>query len=140
MDFKAKPLRLDQLRHLERPFSWVPFRLLTSGCLVPLSVSAKALYLVLCLVADRQGLSYWGETRLRAQAGLDGAALQEARQELQRQDLLAYDGRLYQLLSLPLPLGDSPPRGSVNKPRRESKGPEPIGVLLTPLLERLRNS
>lgn len=138
MDFKAKLLRLDRLRHLERPFGWVPFRLLTSGCLAPLSVSAKALYLVLCLVADRRGLSYWGETRLQAQAGLDWATLQEARQELQHQDLLAYDGRLYQLLSLPP--GDNQPRRPVNKSRRESKGPEPIGVLLTPLLERLRNS
>ena len=101
-------------------------------------MSAKALYLVLCLVADRQGLSYWGETRLQAQAGLDAAALQEARQELQHQDLLAYDGRLYQLLSLPS--GDSPSHRPVNKPRRGSKGPEPIGVVLTPLLDRLRNS
>jgi len=134
MDFKAKPLRLDRLRHLERPFGWVPFRLLTSGQLAPLSVSAKALYLVLCLVADRQGLSYWSEGRLQAQVGLDAAAFRQARDELQRHDLLAFDGRLYQLLSRPP--GDSPRPRTAKEPRRTSGRPEPIGVVLASLLEK----
>jgi hypothetical protein len=101
-----------------------------------LSVASKALYLVLCLVADRQGLSYWGDPRLCAQVGLDAAALQTARLELQRCDLLAYDGRLYQLLSLEK--NDGPPPRTVNQPRRESRGPEPISVVLTPLLSKLK--
>jgi len=135
MAFKPKPLRLDRLRHLERPFGWVPFRLLTSGQLASLSVSSKALYLVLCLVADRHGLSYWGEERLRAQVGLDMAALRHARDELQSHDLLAFDGRLYQLLALSV--AERPPSPPASKPRRGSGAPEPISAVLAPLLKRL---
>ena len=135
MAFKPKPLRLDRLRHLERPFGWVPFRLLTSGQLASLSVSTKALYLVLCLVADRQGLSYWSEERLQAQVGLDMASLRQARDELQRHDLLTFDGRLYQLLALSVV--ECPPPPPARKPRRESGHPEPISVVLAPMLKRL---
>ncbi len=138
MVFKPTPLRPERLRYLERPFGWVPFRLLTSGQLAPLSASAKALYLVLCLVADRQGLSYWSEERLQALVGLDAAALRRARDELQGHDLLAFDGKLYQLLSLP-PV-ECPPPPTVKRPRRESGRPELIGVVLAPLLKKLDDS
>jgi len=132
---RPKPLRLDRLRHLERPFGWAPFRLLTSGLLAPLSVSAKALYLVLCLVADRQGLSYWSEGRLQALVGLDATALQRSRDELQRHDLLAFDGRLYQLLSLP-PDECLPTPPTATRSRREPGRPVPIGALVPALLKR----
>jgi hypothetical protein len=131
-------LRPDRLRHLERPFGWAPFRLLSSGQLARLSVSATALYLVLCLVADRQGLSYWGEARLQALVGLDAVALRRARDELQRHDLLAFDGKLYQLLSLPP--GDCPTTPPAEKSRREPGRPEPIGSLLASLREKWEGS
>jgi len=79
----------------------VPFRWLRSGLLAQLSAAATLLYFFLCLVADRQGLSYWGEARLAQVLGLDEAEVERARAELCARDLLAYERGLYQVLSLP---------------------------------------
>lgn len=98
---RYRPLRTDRLRTVERPFGWIPFRILSSGLLARLSRPAKLLYFFLCLVADRRGMSYWGETRLAVLLGLSAAELEQAREELSGKDLLAFDGRLCQLLSLP---------------------------------------
>ena len=122
-------------RTIERPFGWAPFRLVTSGLLARLSVAAKALYLVLCLVADRRGLSYWSQRRLQALVGLDSAGLHQARQELMGHDLLAFDGRLYQLLSLPTAQRQSTTEvPSRNIASRSS--PIHVATMLAPLLER----
>lgn len=122
-------------RTIERPFGWAPFRLVTSGLLARLSVAAKALYLALCLVADRRGLSYWSQRRLQALVGLDSAELHQARQELMGHDLLAFDGRLYQLLSLPAeprrPMTEVPSRNMASR-----SSPIRVGTLLAPLMER----
>jgi hypothetical protein len=98
---KPCPLRPDRIRTIERPFGWVPFRILTSGLLANLNGPACQLYFTLCLVADRQGLSFYGDGRLALLLKLDDAQLAQARRELMELDLLAYDGRVYQLLSLP---------------------------------------
>jgi hypothetical protein len=80
---------------------------------------AKALYLALCLAADRQGLSYWSQERLCQQIGLEEVELGRARQELQQRDLVAFDGRVYQILSLPKRRS----KPSVDKPRRRKVEP-----------------
>ena len=49
---RPPPLRTDRIRTLERPFGWIPFRILTSGLLPALSPPTKLLYFFLCLVAD----------------------------------------------------------------------------------------
>lgn len=98
---RPKPLRPDRIRTMERPFGWMPFRILTSGILAELTPAAKLLYFFLCLVADRQGLSFYGDKRLCVLVGLGGQQLGSARSELCRRDLVAFDGRVYQVLSLP---------------------------------------
>jgi hypothetical protein len=98
---RPRPLRFDRLRAIERPFGWIPFRLLTSGVLTQLSPQARQLYMVLCLVADRNGLSFYSDWRLSLMLQLCDDELDGARQQLVERDLLAYDGRVYQLLSLP---------------------------------------
>lgn len=99
--YRPRPLRLDRLRSLERPYSWVPFRLLSSGLLAELSQPAKLLYFFLCLVADRRGLSFYGDRRVHELLALSDQELCGARTELCDRDLLAFDGRVYQLLSWP---------------------------------------
>jgi len=96
-----QPLRPDRLRNLERPFGWIPLRLLSSGWLQRLGRDAKLLYFFLCLVADRRGISYYGDALVCQRLGLSAPELAQARQELCHSDLLAFDGRVYQLLSLP---------------------------------------
>ena len=96
-------LRPDRLRSIEheRPFGWIPCRLLKSDLLRTMSTSAKLLYLHLALAADRQGLSFWGDKRIQETIAIGAAALEDARQQLIDLDLLAFDGHTYQLLSLP---------------------------------------
>jgi hypothetical protein len=118
-------LRPDRLRSVERerPFGWLPCHLLSGDLLRLMSTCAKALYLHLALAADRCGLSFWGDRRIQETIGLDAAELQQAREQLIQLDLLAFDGRTYQLLSLPehehrrhehrrssVPAIDAPPR------------------------------
>ena len=98
---RPKPLVPGRVRAVEHPFGWVPFRLLSSGILAELSAEASLLYFFLALVADPNGLSYWGDERMAQRLGLSQGLLQQARQELVQRDLVAHGGLLYQVLSLP---------------------------------------
>lgn len=98
-----KPPRPDRIRTVEKPFAWIPFRILTDGFLTGLTHQAKLLYLFLCLAADRHGLSFWGDDRICESFKLCHADISLARNELIEKDLIAHDGRLYQILSLPHP-------------------------------------
>jgi len=133
---RPTPLRTDRIRTVEPPFGWIPFRILTSGLLAQLSLQAKLLYFFLCLVADEQGMSYYGERRLKELLGLAEPA--RARDELESHDLLAFDGTFYQLLSLPgatrpgsVPGPQTPPVESL--PPRRSGPPQQLGELLAAL-------
>jgi len=66
-------------------------------------VQALALYLVLVTVADAQGLSYYGEASLTRLLSMPAARLVQARADLIRLDLIAYERPLYQVLSLDPP-------------------------------------
>ena len=98
---RPRLLRPDRLRTVERPFGWIPFRILSSGWLQRLCREAKLLYFFLCLVADGRGVSFYGDARLCRRLGLSAVELTEARDELCHLDLLAFNGFVYQLLSLP---------------------------------------
>ena len=88
-------------RTLERPFGWLPFRLLTQGTWGRLSPAAQQLYAFLALVADRRGVSFYGEARLTAVLHRTPAELRAAQRELCAADLLAVGRGLCQLLALP---------------------------------------
>lgn len=95
------PPRPDRLRMVEKPFGWLPCRLLTHGTLNAMSPDERQLYLLLALASDRSGLSYWGERRIQDTLGCTQVQLFGAREALLARDLIAYDGGTYQLLSWP---------------------------------------
>lgn len=97
------PLRPDRIRIIETPFAWLPCRMLINGCFADLSDNAKLLYTFLCLVADRQGLSFYSDHRILSHFQLLMSDFEQARHELIQKDLIAFDGRYYQVLSLPRP-------------------------------------
>ena len=66
-------------------------------------VQALALYLVLVTVADAQGLSYYGEASLMRLLSMPVVRLIQARTDLIRLNLIAYERPLYQVLSLDPP-------------------------------------
>ncbi len=65
--------------------------------------AAAALYLFLITVADAQGLSYYSDAALDRCLSLTTARLSQARSDLIRIGLIAYQRPLYQVLSLDLP-------------------------------------
>jgi hypothetical protein len=96
-------LRAERLRRVPRQFSWIDQRLVRDRHLERCGLDAIGLYLVLVTVADAQGLSYYGEASLQRLLSMSGPRLQAARAELIRLDLIAYEGPLYQVLSLDAP-------------------------------------
>jgi hypothetical protein len=109
-------LRPARARVLDPPFGWLPLRLLTEGHWARLSAPAQQLYAFLALVADRHGVSFYGEARLTALLHRAPEDLRAAREELCARELLAFQRGTYQLLALP---GAGPP---------PAPAPPPAGV------------
>jgi hypothetical protein len=61
---------------------------------------AAALYLFLVTVADAQGLSFYSDRSVSQRLAMDANTLAQARQELIRIGLIAYQKPLYQVLAL----------------------------------------
>jgi hypothetical protein len=70
-----------------------------------LSRDAMLLYFFLSAVADRHGLSFYGDGTVAALLRMPLPALLQARDELLTHDLIAHETRLTQVLSLP-PCGE----------------------------------
>jgi len=94
-------LRADRIRKAER-FGWVDHRLMLDGYLKRLSRDGQCLYLFLCVAADRCGLSWYSDGRVRDAIGLTAGDLEAARRELVDLDLVAFESPYYQVLSVPL--------------------------------------
>ena len=98
---QKKILRPERLRQVPAQFSWIDQRLVRENFLRHGEPAAWALYLVLIIVADAQGLSYYSDATLSRLLKLEPLALAQARQQLVSADLLAYHKPLYQVLALP---------------------------------------
>lgn len=115
---KDKPVLCPRrLRRVPRQFSWIDQRLVRDGHIRGRSAEALGLYLLLCTVADAQGLSYYSDATAGGLLGLDAPALRRSRDELAAAGLIAYRAPFYQVLSLDpgappaLPDAASGPRG-----------------------------
>ena len=94
----------DRIRQIEGGFGFIPHRFLTDGFLSKLSQHELLLYLFLILAADRYGLSFYGCDSICAHLDLNTGQYLRARDGLVEKDLIAFDGTLFQVLSLPRPL------------------------------------
>ena len=92
---------------LRRPpatgWSWVDRRFVREHA-ARLSRDAVLLYFFLSAVADKHGLSFYGDGTLAALLRMPLPALVEARDELLAHDLIAHETRFTQVLSLPSPV------------------------------------
>jgi hypothetical protein len=94
------------------------------------------LYLFLILAADRYGLSFYNGNSICSLLGLTANQYQKARDSLIEKDLVAFDGTIFQVLSLP---------ASINAYRRQkprlkrAKGPVSIAQVLQQSLRGLVN-
>lgn len=101
MNIKKEPLIPSRVRKIEGGFSFIPNRFITGGFLLSLSMHEKLLYFLLVLTADREGLSYCSQDKMSTILEMSIDELIEARDGLIRKSLIAFNGLLFQLLSLP---------------------------------------
>lgn len=82
-------------------FCFIPHRFLRDGFFVALSADELLLYLLLVLAADRNGISFYHQESLCSLLEMPMHQYLEARNGLIEADLIAFDGRRFQVLSLP---------------------------------------
>jgi len=104
-----------RVRRIPSQFSWVDHRLVRDRHIESCSHPALALYLFLVTVADHHGLSYYSDPSFMSSLRMDTQTLHEARQNLIRAGLVAYEDPLYQVLSL---------EPSIPGPRTLQSGPK----------------
>jgi hypothetical protein len=129
-----KVLAADRIRRIDGGFSFIPHRFLTDGFLKTLSQHELLLYVFLILAADRYGLSFYGYDRICSFLHLTLEQYIAARDVLIEKDLIAFDGTLFQVLSLPA----SPARSSMNIPGgqlKDCRTPAAIGPIIAQLFK-----
>lgn len=109
------------MRRIRDGFSWVDRRFVRDGWAERLSREEVLLYFFLAAVADKEGLSYWGDARVGGMLKLPRGEVERAREGLVRHGLLAYERPLYQVLDL------APP------PARREGGPRSLAEILRQL-------
>jgi hypothetical protein len=131
---KKKIINPQRLRCINGGFSFIPHRFLTDGFLKSLSQQEFLLYIFLVLAADRYGLSFYKYDRICSLLHMTFEQYTAARDALIEKDLIAFDGTLYQVLSLPA----GPAQGSINTTERQPTGcrtPTAIGPIIAQLFK-----
>jgi hypothetical protein len=106
---KKKILEPNRVRGIDGGFSFIPHRFITDGFLSSLGQIEILLYLFLCLVSDRYGLSFYSYDAICCFLQFSVDDYVQARDGLIEKNLIAFDGTIYQVLELPSkPVQDSP--------------------------------
>ncbi len=98
---EKRPILPARVRRIEGGFAFIEHRFLRNGFLESLDLAQLALYVFLVLVSDRNGLSYYAYDKICALLRLSLDEYIFARDQLIENDLIAFDGRLFQVLALP---------------------------------------
>jgi len=91
----------ERTRQVPAQFSWIGHRLVSGGFCRRCRTEELALYLVLVIEGDADGLSYYGDESISGLIGVPASRVAEIREGLVRADLVAYRKPLYQVLELP---------------------------------------
>jgi hypothetical protein len=100
----------DRVRRIGGSFAFIEHRFLREGFLASLSHFELSLYIFLIMAGDRAGLSYYSYDKICTLLTMDVDEYIEARNALIEKDLIAFDGRFFQVLSLPQNPAVDPPR------------------------------
>jgi hypothetical protein len=95
------PLCPERVRKITGSFAFLDHRFVRDGFWTSLSHHELLLYIFLVLVADRNGLSYYSFDKICTLLALSLDEYLLARNALIKKDLIAFDGHLFQVLSLP---------------------------------------
>lgn len=91
----------ERVRKITGSFAFIEHRFLRAGFWDALSHHQLLLYLFLVVVADRNGLSYYSYDKICTLLKISVDDYIAARNALIDKDLIAFDGSLFQVLSLP---------------------------------------
>jgi hypothetical protein len=128
---EKKTLEPHRIRKIAGSFAFIEHRFLRQGFWSSLSHHELLLYLFLVIVADRNGLSYYGYDKLCSllQITVDEYIL--ARDLLIEKDLIAFNGNLFQVLSLPQKPRSSLPATLKTAKDMQTHDPATIAQLIT---------
>jgi hypothetical protein len=119
----------DRVRKITGTFGFIEHRFLKEGFFYTLTHCELLLYLFLVLVADRHGLSFYSYDKMCTLLRITVDEFILARDGLIEKDLIAFDGRTFQVLSLPQH-GPSPPTPLKGKGQMQGKDPATIHQLI----------
>lgn len=114
----------ERVRTIRADFASIEHRFLRDGFLTSLSHFELLVYFFLVLAADRHGLSFYGFETLCSILRIEVDDYIEARNGLIDKDLIAFDGRLFQVLSLP----DSPKAPLLLKSPQDMERSDPATI------------
>ena len=117
---KKKVLNPKRVRQINGGFSFIPHRFVLDGFLAALGQKELLLYLFLVLVSDRSGLSFYSYDAICTLLELSLDEYIASRNSLIEKDLIAFDGTLSQVLSLPQKRPD----------RQKRQGRSPVETLI----------
>jgi len=94
------PILKQRVRKIPDSFSWVDHRLVRQRYIESCTHEQSALYLFLVCVSDVKGLSYYADKSIMKKLDMDIQTLKEARSGLIKNNLIAWQQPIYQVLSL----------------------------------------
>ena len=127
---ERKPIIPERLRSIEGSFAFIEHRFLRTGFWTALSHHELLLYFFLILAADRQGLSYYGYDKICSLLCFTIDEYILARDGLIGKNLLAFDGSIFQVLSLPGNPVQEAPRPLVDAKDMASCDPATINQII----------
>lgn len=98
---KKKILDKGRIRRIDGGFAFIPHRFLTKGFVSALHPDQLLLYFFLVLAADRYGLSFYSYDKICSLLEMSLDQYLQARRALIGQELIAFDGTVFQVLALP---------------------------------------
>ena len=99
---KAEPIISNRIRNIRNcTFGWLDHNLLHFGFIQRLEPESLLLYFFLCLVADRNGCSFYDYDKICSLLKIDVQQYLQARQQLIDQSLIEFKSPIFQVLSLP---------------------------------------
>lgn len=98
---RAEPLEPRRIRYPKGAYGWVELRIVTEGHLRGLGPEAALVYLFLCTVGNREGISFWSRARISQMLNLTPEEVDTALATLITADLIAANDRIVQVLPVP---------------------------------------
>jgi hypothetical protein len=130
---RREPIRPERVRRIGPDgFAFVPNRFLRDGFFVALGPAERELYFLLLVAADRNGVSFYHYDSICSLLQMQLETYLQARNALIERDLIAYDGRRFQVLSLP----EQPANHSVRELRTREDFAEHDGATIRALVRR----